>query len=49
MLVARDMAGKIEKTRDQLVTVVERQGDGRVELKKKPLTLRLELPTADKK
>src|SRR5262245_62160233 len=43
LMVAKDMAGKVEKTRDRMVTVVERQGDGSVESKMKPVTLRLEL------
>jgi hypothetical protein len=49
LLVARDMAEKIEKTRDRMVTVVERQGDGSVVTKMKRVTLRLELPRPDKK
>ena len=28
LLVAKDMAGKVEQTRDRMVTVVERQGTG---------------------
>lgn len=49
LLVAKDLAGKVEKIRDHMVTVVERQGDGTVVRKKQPVTLRLELPKAEKK
>ena len=49
LLVAKDMAEKVEKTRDRMVTVVEKQADGSVASKKKPVILRLELPKADKK
>jgi hypothetical protein len=49
LLVAKDMAGKVQKTRDHMVTVIERQADGSVERKRKPVTLRLELPKPDKK
>jgi hypothetical protein len=49
LLVAKDMAEKVEKTRDHMVMVVEAKGDGTVERKMKPVTLRLELPTPDKK
>jgi hypothetical protein len=49
LLVAKDTAAKVEKTRDHIVTVVERQGDGSVVRKMIPVTLRLELPKADKK
>src|SRR5262249_36454656 len=49
LLVAKDMAGKVQKARDQIVTVVERQGDGTVVRKMIPVTLRLELPKPDKK
>jgi hypothetical protein len=49
LLVPKDMAGKVEKARDHQVPVVERKGDGSVERKMKPVTLRLELPTPEKK
>lgn len=49
LLVAKDMAAKVEKTRDHMVTVVETQADGTVVRKMKPVTLRLELPKPDKK
>jgi hypothetical protein len=49
LLVAKDMAGKVEKTRDQMVNVVERQPNGLVVNRMKPVTLRLELPKAAKK
>ena len=49
LLVPKDMAEKVEKTRDRMVTVVERLGNGGVERKMKPVTLRLELPKPDKK
>ncbi len=49
LLVPKDMAGKVEKTRDHMVSVVERQADGSVERKKKPVTLRLEPAKPDKK
>jgi hypothetical protein len=48
LLVAKDLAGKIERTRDRMMTVVE-QADGSVATKMKPVTLRLELSTPDKK
>ena len=49
LLVPKDMAEKVEKTRDHKVKVVERKDDGSVESKLKPVTLRLELPKPDKK
>jgi hypothetical protein len=49
LLVAKDVAGKVEKTRDHTVAVIERRDDGSVERKMKPVTLRLELPKSDKK
>jgi hypothetical protein len=49
LLVAKDVAKKVEKIGDHLVTVVDRQGDGSVERKKKPVTLRLEPREPDKK
>ena len=49
LLVPKDLAGKVEKTRDRMVTVAERQADGSVERKLKPVTLRLELPKPAKK
>jgi hypothetical protein len=49
LLVAKAMAGKVEKMRDHMVTRVERQGDGSVVRKKTPVTLRLEMPKPDKK
>jgi len=48
-MVAKDKAGKVEKIRDQMVTVVEREADGSVVNKMKPVTFRLELPKPDKK
>jgi hypothetical protein len=36
----RDLAEKVEKTRDRMVTVVERQADGTVERRMKRVTLR---------
>ncbi len=49
LLVGKDMAEKVEKTRDRMVTVIEPQKDGGVVSKMKPVTLRLELPKPDKK
>jgi hypothetical protein len=49
LLVVKDKAEKIKKTRDHMVTVVERQKDGGVVRKKKPITLRLELTKPVKK
>jgi hypothetical protein len=49
LLVPKDLAEKVEKIRDKKVTVVESQGNGTVERKQKPVTLRLELPKSDKK
>jgi hypothetical protein len=49
LLVSKDVAEKIVKTRDRLVTVIERKVDGVAETKKKPVTLRLELVMAEKK
>ncbi len=49
LLVPKAMAGKVEQTRDHMVTVVERQGDGSVLRKRKLVTLRLEMPKPDKK
>jgi hypothetical protein len=49
LLVPKDLAAKVEKTRDTMVMVVERQADGTVVRKTKPVILRLELPKADKK
>ena len=49
LLVAKDTAGRVEKTRDHMVTVVEREADGSVVRRMKPVTLRLELPKPDKK
>jgi hypothetical protein len=49
LLVAKDRAEKVEKTREHLVTVRERQADGSVLSQKKPVILRLELPKLDNK
>jgi hypothetical protein len=49
LLVAKDLAAKVEKVRDTKVRVVEAQSDGTVVRKMIPPTLRLELPEADKK
>ena len=49
LLVAKGRAGKIQKARDHIVTVVERQGDGTVVRKMIPVALRLELSNSDKK
>jgi hypothetical protein len=49
LLVSKEKGDKVKKTRDHLVTVVERQGDGSVKRKMKPVTLRLELPKPDQK
>ena len=49
LLAAKDLAAKIEKARDQIVDVVERQPDGVVASKKKAVTLRIELPGVGKK
>ncbi len=48
LLVAKELAERVEKARGRMVTVVERRGDGGVERKTKPATLRLELPKPDK-
>lgn len=49
LLLARDMARKVEKVRDHMVTVVERQRDKSTRSIKKPIPLRLELPPSDRK
>jgi hypothetical protein len=49
LLVDKGLASKIEKTRDHMVTVRERLGNGTSVRNTKPVTLRLELSTADKK
>jgi hypothetical protein len=48
LLVAKDMARKVEKTRDSQVNAVERQADGSTVRKRRLVTLRLELPKPQK-
>jgi hypothetical protein len=49
LLVPKDLAAKVEKTRDRMVSVVERTKDGGVVRKMIPVILRLELRKADEK
>jgi hypothetical protein len=49
LLMPKDTSAKVEKARDQMVMTFERQADGTIVRKMKPITLRLELPKADKK
>ena len=49
LLVGKDLAEKVKKIRDEVVSVVERKGDGTVVRKMKPVTLRLELSKPEKK
>jgi Tfp pilus assembly ATPase PilU len=49
LLVPKDLAEKVEKTRDRLVTVFEAKGDGTTERKMKPVILRLDMAKPDKK
>jgi len=45
----KEQAGLIERVKAQFVATYETTGDGRAEMKKTPVTLRLEFPKPEKK